>query len=347
MHVPWYAVVPLCIVTVPGAWWLGAKDKDFMTPPSERRLQEIRGLALAALPKPDQQGALIQAKTGSVATPAETQPSAKPKIHLGDLTAPPKLADYALEAEKGAEYLISLALLLEGEGEFLRALSAWERVIDHALPTDSQRQAAVSSIERLRPTLPAWNTDETKAALIILHAGAGKKSAELLKPHLEAMAEKLEDASSGIVRVNADIAASRTDLSRSGAAPVAIWISGPDTNAPSTEVMSFTFEKPDELPSQLVSSVFTLLRGYLFRNTTLAPVPELPADRINERTLKSSITRYAWKNLSVLLNRPAPNAPKPPEAVKPQPTEKPKPVKPKIRRSSSKPQPAKRSNRNR
>lgn len=310
MRIPLLIIIPACILTVIITWWNGSKGMDFLSPPSEKRLAEIRHEVVASLPQPDKAPEPAKQSEPATAAPVEV----KPQLDLGDRTVPPVLNEYAGGAENGADYLISLALALEAENEFPRALCAWERVIDHARPTDSQRKAAVSSIERLRPTLPDWNSDPAKAVTIVLHAGTGKKSAEMLKPHLDAVAKRLGQASSGVVTVIPEITASRSELSKSGASPVAVWFTGAEKTSPSTEVLSFTFEKADELPSQLDLSLFALIRAYLARNTTLTAIPELPMDQVNSGTLASSITRFAWKNLGVLLNRPDPNAPKEPTA---------------------------------
>lgn len=347
MRVPILIVIPLCLLVILGAWWAGSRKKDFMTPPSAARLEQVKQEAIASLPEPDKgENAISPVATGSENS---AQSPGKPALDLGDLSKPPRLDEYAGATERGSEYLINVALKLEAEGRFQRALTAWERVIDHSRPNESQRETAVSSITRLRPTLPDWNTDPAKADRIVLHAGTGKRSAELLQQPLEALCKELGSDSSGLVIVTPEIAAGRSELSKSGASPVAIWFSGNNKNAPSTDVLSFTFEKADELPSQLEASVFGLLRTYLARNTTLTPIPDLPADKIDETSLKVQVTRYAWKNFAALLNQPNPSAPKEPppakvvEAPKPEParrtTSKPKP------KPQAKPKPAARSTR--
>ena len=78
--------------------------------------------------------------------------------------------------------MISTARLMEDNGNFELALLAWERVVDMSKADASQRDQALLAIQRLRATLPDWNSDPSRALEIVLHAGAGKTTAEALTP---------------------------------------------------------------------------------------------------------------------------------------------------------------------
>ena len=148
-------------------------------------------------------------------------------------------------------------MLLETEGEFQRALLAWERVIDSAKPDETQTISATSAIKRLRPAIPAWNTDPASAIAITLQAGTGKKTAKLLTPVLEQAARDIEQASAGILKVKAAITAGKERKADTGPAPVALWLAGPAKDSRSTEVLSFTVGTPESLTEEINKTVFS------------------------------------------------------------------------------------------
>ena len=87
---------------------------------------------------------------------------------------------YGERSPQGAAHLIELATALEEASEPRRALLAWERVMDLTKPDETQAATAISSIKRLRPTLPDWNPKPETAIAITLHASTGKKLAKSL-----------------------------------------------------------------------------------------------------------------------------------------------------------------------
>jgi hypothetical protein len=228
----------------------------------------------------------------------------KPVVDLGDLKAPPSLHDYTKIAPQGAEYLVELATQLEAKGEPKRALLAWERVIDLTKPDDSQSAAAISAIRRLRSTLPIWNAKHSLAIPIVLHASAGKKIAKTLTATLEGVARDLEQASSGVVKVTAKVAAGKTNSANQGAVPVAIWLSGPDKTNVSTGVLSFTVNSPDSLRQDLLKTMFRTTCSYLSRSTTFTPPADLADGENPQDALNFRVTRLCWREFATSLNLP-------------------------------------------
>jgi len=300
-------VILLVLTVVSGIWWGNTRHLDFMTPPSEAALEQIRTKIESSLPRQHEIDAAISPPLAE--PPPPPPPPAeppKPPIDLGDLSTPPTLHDYGNLSTKGADYLIELATALEKNGEFQRGLLAWERVLDLTKPNETQAAMAISSIHRLRPTLPDWNTKPEAAIQITLHAGTGKKLAKTLTPILDEVARTLEISSSGIIKVKAKVTAGKTNTAANEATPVALWFAGPDKKSPSTEVLSFTVNSPDAIRAEIYKTVFLVIRGHLSRTTAYRP-PGAPRDGDDpQQALDSRVTRLAWSAFATNLNPPPP-----------------------------------------
>lgn len=305
VRVPIPLVILLSILVVGGVWWYGSRDKDFLTPPSEQELALIRERVEASAPKtpPVEIPPPPVVETPPPPPPPPPQEPPKPVIEFGDLGSPPTLQEYSGHADKGAAYLVELATLLETKGESQRALLAWERVLDCGKPDESQIQAAISAIQRLRPTVPDWNPDPKKALAITLQAGTGRKTAKLLAPVLEQTAREIERASAGILKVTAKVTAGKDTRGASSPAPVAVWLAGPAKNARSTEVLSFTVGTPDQLGDDVRLTVFQILRGFLGRKANQCPPPAALEGEPPAEVLATHITRSSWHELGTLLNQ--------------------------------------------
>lgn len=305
VRVPIPLVILLCVSVIGGFWWNGTRHMDFLTPPSEARLAEIRSKVEASLPPADHPVDAVSAPIPQPAPPPPPMEEPKPEIDPGDLECKPTLREYVDRAPQGAAHFIELAALLETKGEFQRALLAWERAIDSGKPDENQTAAAISAIKRLRPTLPDWNTDPAKTIAITLQAGTGKKTAKTLKPILEETARELSRASAGILKVTVQITAGRdSKKAASGPAPVALWLAGPAKKARSTEVLSFTVGPPDTLREEVRKTVFQILRGYLGRKSGQCPPPAIPDGQPALDAFNSHITRLYWHELGTMLGHP-------------------------------------------
>jgi len=282
---------------------------DFMTPPSAAKLVEVRHAIEASFPKSDQPEKPTPAPAVEKAPepPPPVEPP-KPKIDLGDLTTPPVLHNYGEITPLGSTHLSELAAALEENGEFQRALLAWERVIDLTKPDATQATTAISAIKRLRPTLPNWNTKPETAIAIELHAGTGKTMAKTLTPILEGIARDVEAAAAGIVKVTATVTAGK-NTSAQGPVPIALWLSGPGKKPASTEVLSFTVESPDTLRQEVMKTVFLLICSPLSRATAYTPPAALAAGEDPQSALNFRITRLCWNEFASALNPPKKKTP--------------------------------------
>lgn len=303
VRVPLPAAIPLCLAVVAGTWWYGSRQLDFLTPPTPAELDAVRSRVESSLPPMEQPEDAVSAPPEARPEPPPPPPEPpKPVIDPGDLSLPPTLDDYHDLAAKGADHLIDLAVLLETEGEHQRALLAWERVLDAGKPDDAQAAAAIAAIKRLRPTLPAWNPDPSKAIPVVLHAGTGKKTARVLKPMLEETARELESASAGILRITTAVTTGKSGAKTSAPPPVALWLAGSAKDAPSSDVLSFTVESEESLHEVVRKTTFQIIRSYLARIASPAAPREMPEGTSALDALHSRITRRSWRELGTRLN---------------------------------------------
>lgn len=306
-------MILLVLTVVGGVWWKNTRHMDFLTPPSQAKLEEIRIKVESSLPRADQVDDAISVpvivKEPEPPPPPPEEP--KPAIDLGDLSASLTLQDYGDRSPQGAAQLIELAVALEEASEPRRALLVWERVMDLTKPDEAQAATAVSSIKRLRPTLPDWNLKPETAIAITLHASTGKKLAKTLTPVLEAAARDLEKASSGIIKVKPSVTVGKTNSSGKSPAPVALWLAGPDKKASSTEVVSFTVDSPDRLRHEVLKTVFLLIQSHLGRATAYTPPTALTEAEDPLIALNSRVTRLCWSEFAAAMNQPQKVPPKP------------------------------------
>ena len=300
-------VILLVLAVVGGVWWSNTRHLDFLTPPSETKLAEIRIKVKSSLPQEDHSSDAISVP--AVKPPEPPPLVAEPEMDLGDLTTPATLHHYAELKPAGAAHLSELAAGLEKKGEFQRALLAWERVVDLTHADAAQVATAISAIKRLRPTLPEWNSNPEAKIQITLHGGTGKKQAGTLTSVLGDVARDLEAASSGIVKVTATVTAGKTSTTAKGPTPVALWLAGAAKKSPATETLSFTVASPDALREDILKTVFQLIRSHLGRATKYTPPAALAEDEDPQGALNFRVTRLCWSEFATALNLP-PSKPK-------------------------------------
>lgn len=312
MRVPIPVVFFLIIAVVGGVWWNGTRGKDFLTPPSAEESRDLRMRLESSFPQATEFDNAISeplARAGPEKPVASEPP--KPEIHLGNPEALPDLAEYADRSPEGAAHLMELAVALEERGHFQRALLAWERVIDLTKPDDDQMMTAVSAIKRLRPTLPDWLPDTSKAIAITLHAGTGKTMAKSLTPILEQAARDLEKASAGVLKVTAKVTAAKGNLSAKGPTPVALWLAGPTKMSRSTGVLSFTVESPQVLHQEVLATVFKLVRSHIDQTTSYTTPAVLTEQENPLEALSYRFTRLCWSEFGTTLSLPVEKSPPP------------------------------------
>ncbi|MFU8892371.1 MAG: hypothetical protein ACNA8L_01975 [Luteolibacter sp.] len=297
MRIPIPVAAILCLLALAIPVWLGMRNADFLTPPEDAALDAIRSHAESALPRLSTQSDAISAGGTGTRMVAEAPP-----VHLGNLSAPPLLTEYADRAVRGAPYLIELANRLENEGHLARALLAWERVVDRAVASESETNAAIAAMARLNPGNPSWNGNTGERLAIVIHAGTGKKSAEALEPILRQAAAEIARASSGILTVASKVNSGPDIDIGDGPVPVAIWMSGTHDQAPSTEVLSFTVATPETLEHDTHRTLYLLIQGHLRNSPEIKRPPDPPEEGDPREALNTQITRLQWKKFGELLN---------------------------------------------
>lgn len=299
-------VLPLCFITVAFIWWSSTREMDFITPPSEARLDQIREEAIASLPVSENRNDAMAIKVPipnndiTIIAPIKIDEP----VDLGDLTTPPVLDTYSDRAPEGADKLIALAAALEKNGSFQRALLANERVLDLAQSNPQQIQTAVSNIQRIRPTLTRWNRDSETSLPITIHIGTGEKFTEVLPEILGQITADLDNASSGLIKFSNQLNIGKTIQATDAPTPVAVWITGGDGTI-STDVLSFTTNDAQALNNDLLKTVFNLVRGHLQKSASYNPAPEAIDDPLS--ALNSHITRLLWQEFGTTMN-PQPTA---------------------------------------
>lgn len=302
MRIPLLAAIPICLLTIVLIWWLGTRDMDFLTPPTEAKLSQIRAAALASLPVSRMENNAIPMKDPPPAEDSNVPDSTVPvdPTDLGDIKSPPTLDAYAERAPEGTDKLIALAAALEQAAAFQRALLAYERVLDLAESDPEQIQSAVYAIRRLKPTLADWNPDPETSKQAIIHIGTGVKFADFMPGILTEIIRDLNTASSGIVKFSHELHIGRTIQTTDAPTPVALWITGPGDDAISTDVLSFTTENKETLRNDLLKTAFNLVRAHLAKSASYNPAPESLNDPL--AALESHITRLLWNEFGKTLS---------------------------------------------
>ncbi|MEI6606890.1 MAG: hypothetical protein WCP35_16390 [Verrucomicrobiota bacterium] len=307
MRVPLSLSILLAIAVPLVVWWLGVRDMDFLTPPTEAQLTAVRQHAADALPPTQIPNPSPAPPEAPPTPPAMPNPSPEkkpvPAVEIGDLNPNPGLNTYAELAPKGARHLIELASLLETAGELPRTLLAWERVLDATAADPSQASAASAAIQRLRSALPAPKRNPGKAIQIIIHANTGGKLEASLKTHLEQAAHSLELASCGILIVTTKVTINRKSTSKSTQSTVAIWLSGSAEKSPTTETLSFTVAKSEVPLTELLRKLF-LLTGNRLQTLGFPQLIPIAADETPLHALESHVTRRHWDKFGRSLNPP-------------------------------------------
>jgi hypothetical protein len=79
-------------------------------------------------------------------------------------------------------------------------------------------------------------------------------------------------------------------------------LTGGNKGNSSTDVLSFTSNRPETLHKDLLKTIFNLIRGQLSKSTSYNPTPEAMDDA--QIALSSNITRLLWDEFGKTLNPP-------------------------------------------
>lgn len=307
MRIPFYITIPSCLLIVLITWWISTRKIDFLTPPSDDKLELIRKKTIASLPisriPPEATADVVTATPKVVSSANDPSIVYSGTVDIGDLSPPKTLDTYSERAPDGAAKLLKLAAELETQNSLQRALLANERVLDLSQANPQQIYLALRNIRRIYPTLPAWNQDPESAHTIVIHIGTGQKFAKILPDIMTGITEELHRSSSGIIQFKTELNIGESIRSTDAPTPLAVWLTGDDKKSPSTDVLSFTSDNPEILRKELLKTIFNLIRGHLSKSTSYNPAPEAVEDP--QIALSSNITRLLWNEFAKTLN-PAP-----------------------------------------
>lgn len=298
-RVPLPIVILLSFAVIGGAWWLGTRNYDFLTPPSATQIEIARSRAARHFAQPSalfavDQGPDLPLEVIESPRPAPTPQAAIPTIDPGDLSKKLTLDSWSRESSKPAASFINLASTLETDSQLAAALLAWERVLDHSSPTPDERNAALNGIRRLRATLSPWNDDSTNSSTILLKLETPADRLQLTRRAAKSAATILDTASSGLIHVEYAIRKSKID----GETPILrVILQHPETATNESSSPSVQIPAPESsegLETAILDAAFKLIASRLALDESLSPVSspspgESPADSLQLR-----ITRLAW-----------------------------------------------------
>ncbi len=314
-RVPILLVIPIAVGVVALPWWYWTKDMDFLKAPNELQLVAIRDSTAASFSK--------RAPVFSVEAEREQAKvfqspiKAAPVINPGDVHAPASLDAFREHATHGAQAFVELAVHLEEQSGNARALLAWERVLDVCRPGDSQRAAALSGIERLKPLVAPWNIDPQAEIPMVLEATlSGNVPIEGLDVLLASCATALGKQSSGLLKFESQLTQPQAKpppkdakakgkqkpapkpvpvAPVSGPAVLSLQILGKGESAASTGLTELTLSSPpDEMRREIFTAIYRLVSSQLAATTDFTPPLPLAAGDEPEATLGTRVTRLCW-----------------------------------------------------
>lgn len=296
MRVPLHIILITCLLALIVPWYVGTRDMDFMKKPSTQELNHIseewtKNQSAITAPKDfDPKGDKAAAE---IANSQKKQLLNKAK---NDLTTPPSLSEYSDLRNQGSSTLISLAEHFETQSAPLRALLAWERVLDNTAPTIEERNSAIQSIARITAELPPWNVDSNADIKLILHVGTSAQDTTIIQSTLSQIALSINQASSHILSIDTKISKQVKGAEATELTPLSLWFSSAENQALETTAIAITVDlkKTDLLKQQIELAIHKTLKAALEENSNFSPFPEL---KEGDQPL-SHITRLMWSELA-------------------------------------------------
>lgn len=309
VRIPLPLVLFCCACAIAAAWWSGFRDYDFTSPPSRARLQAVRLETQEAFsPPPSTLPEDVESPARSDDPPsafADLPPPVEPTNNRTE--RPPTIQEYRDQAPKGAQFLISTAVLLETAKDPQRALLVWERVMDSTKPDSEELASAMSSVLRLRQSVPPWPDTAFHQRKVIVRADTAARNADALQPALEQLCSELSDAAAGIVKFEPDLRVTGNPKSKRSTPPVLLSFAGNQPESQHTPAISLIPAKPEFLLGELRRNAYQGIRDLLSKEegmTPPAPWPKQPSAA--DLAFRSRLTRLHWLTFGVTIQRPPP-----------------------------------------
>ncbi len=291
-RVPIPVVILLSLAAIGLPWWQGTRHMDFLTPPSDAVLARTR--AKAALSQREKSGLFSIGRDPKEKATIESPIRAAPAINPGDPASPAPLNAYAEHAAEGAAAFITLAVHLEEQGGNPRGLLAWERVLDVCRPDESQRQAAIAGIKRLRPVVAPWNIDPLAWKVLVIEATVpASVQADALEEVLTKCANELNRHSSGLLRFEPRV--ERPERKGQQAAVLSLQMTADGPGAASTGFLDFPLPpEPEVLRREILAGAYKLVTSQLAATSDFVPPTPLEEQDSPSVALETRITRLCW-----------------------------------------------------
>jgi len=301
-RVPIPIVILLSAVAIGAPWYAGTRHMDFMTPPTEEELAQVRRETAMSVTRKSRLFSIEEER--NVKSGVESPIRAAPVIDPGEPDAPAPLSAYGEHAEEGAAAFITLAVHLEEQRGNSRALLAWERVLDVCNADQAQRDAALAGIRRLRPLVAIWNSDPDAALPVVLEASVPSNvQADALEEVLTKCTHELGRHSSGLIKFEPRV--ERPDRRGNPLPMISLQMTADGSGAASTGQLDFTLPSEQEaLRKEILSGAYKLVASQLAATTAFNPPEPLSSDENPSQALETKITRLCWSEFGKSLQPP-------------------------------------------
>ncbi|MDG1358240.1 MAG: hypothetical protein P8P36_08610 [Akkermansiaceae bacterium] len=306
MRIPIPTVVTLSISIGLAVWFVATREMNFAQEPTPEDYVQISEEWAQSKPhirpinSAENQRSAAKSRNTSQLVTAHLKKN-KDQYPFIDFKLEPTLSEHGILQDKGPAYMSRFAAHLESVGQQKHALLAWERVIDTTTPDDEQRKRAITSIHRLKTTLPPWSSEPQGIIPLTLHVGASINNTQSLQQALETTAANISKASGGLIHTETKLSLGKKPNNQTASLPMALWLSRPATSnegkQAETVPTSFMADSDDvaALVKKLQAGVYEIVRKNLSQKTGFTKLPEHPADLQGESLLEYHITRLMWR----------------------------------------------------
>lgn len=302
-------VVTLSISVALTVWFVSTREMNFAQEPTPEQYVQISEeweqakphIGLLKTPESHGADAKIEHTNKIVTGHLKKNRDQYPKI---DFNLKPTLSEHGILRDKGSGYLSRFAAQLESEGQQQHALLAWERVIDTTNPNEDQRDLALTSIKRLKSSLPPWNSKTNADISLTLHVGASINHTQALQRALKITADSISKASGGLIHTETKLSLGKQSPNQATSVPIALWLSRParpsEENRVETNPVSFMADPIDEnaLVSELQAGVYEIVHKHLAKKTSFTKLPKNPTYSQADELIHYHITRLMWREFA-------------------------------------------------
>jgi len=294
--VPKKIAIPLLILFPIVIWILGTRKYNFMEP-KPLSAEEIRP-DFAAPPNRE----LVKSLSPFGDPPPEVPTPTIPRIELGDNFVSPSLSEYQADSHLGAPSLLQLGEELLAKEDQVRALLAYERILDSTPTGGKGATQAETAITKIKTKLPPWNPDPATRLALQVHLSSARDPSEF--EAIASVITEISNSSSGhLCETQCVVETSPAPSQELPSLPIAIWITvpGEDPGKPSLSAVTIVPGPDENLDEKILQGLYRLLttRAKMVGGLT-PPSPLLRGEKATDSIL-FRITRLTWEKI---LNSP-------------------------------------------